>query len=236
MLRPSGSRATLGAVSPPYTGAVTPTAPLDVLTTGQLVVRKRLVGDDGNNAYLVTDRATAAQVLVDAAADAPALLELVREGSADGRLDAVVTTHRHRDHHGALAEVVAATGARVLAGADDADGLPVPVDVRLRHGDAVAVGEVALAVVHLRGHTPGSVALVHHDADGSCLVLTGDALFPGGVGRTRAPGDFTALLDDVEQRLFAVLPDAARVLPGHGDDTTLGAERPQLPAWRARGW
>ena len=220
----------------PYSGRVTPAAPADVLTTGQLVVRKRLVGGSGNNAYLLTDRASGAQVLVDAAADAPALLALVREGSPQGRLDAVVTTHRHPDHHGALARVVAATGARTLAGAEDADELPVAVDVRLRHGDEVAVGEVRLAVVHLRGHTPGSVALVHRDADGSCLVLTGDALFPGGVGRTGGPGEFTSLLDDVEQRLFAVLPDAARVLPGHGDDTTLGAERPQLPAWRARGW
>lgn len=223
-------------MQPPYTGAVTPDAPVDVRTTGQLVVRKALVSAGGNNAYLLTDRASGEQLLVDAADRAPDLLALVAEGSPDGLLAAVLTTHRHRDHHGALAPVVAATGAAVLAGEDDADELPVPVDVRLRHGDAVRVGEVELAVVHLRGHTPGSVALVHRDADGSVHVLTGDSLFPGGVGRTTSPADFASLIGDVEERLFAVLPDEAWVYPGHGDDTTLGAERPHLGAWRERGW
>lgn len=207
------------------------------MTTGQLVVRRIAVSEMDNNAHLLTDRATGAQLLLDAADDAPALLALVREGSADGRLDAVATTHAHWDHHRALAEVVAATGARTLAGEDDADALPVPVDVRLAHGDVVRVGEVALEVVHLRGHTPGSVALVHRDADGSTHAFTGDSLFPGGVGGTGGdPERFASLIDDVEQRLFAVLPDDTVVHPGHGAGTTLGAERPHLGEWRARGW
>ncbi|ROP45432.1 MBL fold metallo-hydrolase [Pseudokineococcus lusitanus] len=190
------------------------------------------VGPMDNVAYLLRCRATGAGLLVDAAAEAPRLLALVGD-----RLDVVVTTHRHDDHHAALADVVAATGARTLAGADDADALPVPVDEGLHHGDVVRAGDLALEVVHLRGHTPGSVALVHRDRGGRVLALTGDSLFPGGVGNTFGdPAAFTTLLDDVEARLFEVLPDRTEVLPGHGAPTTLGAERPSLAAWRARGW
>jgi len=200
-----------------------------------LEVRQLAVGPMDNRAYLLTDAATGRQVLVDAAAEPDRLLALVR-ATGDGRLDAVVTTHRHGDHTGALAAVVAATGARTAAGAEDADALPVPVDVALSHGDALAVGEVELRVVALRGHTPGSVALLHAPAEGGEQLFTGDSLFPGGPGRTSTPEDFTSLVDDLEQRVFAVLGDDTAVHPGHGEPTTLGAERPHLPEWRERGW
>ena len=82
---------------------------------------------------------------------------------------------------------------------------------------------------------PGSIALLYRGAAGPHL-LTGDSLFPGGPGRTTSPDDFTSLIDDLEQRVFGPLPDETRIYPDHGDDTTLGAERPSLPEWRARGW
>lgn len=197
-------------------------------------ILKVSVSDQDNNAYLITDPATGAQLLVDAADDAPRLLELVR-GHGDGRLVAVLTTHRHWDHHRALRQVVADTGAQALAGAEDADALPVAVDVRLGDGDTVAVGDLTLDVIALRGHTPGSVALAVRTGNGTAL-FTGDSLFPGGVGKTGSPDEFASLIADVEQRLFARYPDDTVVHPGHGDSTTLGAERPALPAWRARGW
>lgn len=186
-----------------------------------------------NACYLLTCSATGAQLLVDAADDAPALLGLVSAGS--GRLDMVVTTHQHWDHHRALADVVAATGARTAAGAEDADALPVAPDERLTHGDTVVVGDLSLGVVHLRGHTPGSVALVWRDAGGGTHAFTGDSLFPGGPGRTTNPGDFNSLMDDLEARVFT-LPDETKVYPGHGEGTTLGTERPHLQEWRERGW
>lgn len=209
---------------------------VDQYETSTAVIRAVHVSEMDDVAYLVTCRRTGAQLLVDAADDADALLALVRTGSPDGRLDLVVTTHRHWDHHRALADVVAATGARTAAGEDDADHLPVPVDQRLQHGDLLRVGDVALDVVHVRGHTPGSVALVLRDPDGATHLFAGDSLFPGGVGKTWSPEDFVRLVADVEERLFGVLPDDAVVHPGHGAPTTIGAERPQLPAWRERGW
>lgn len=199
-----------------------------------VAVIKVSVSAQDNNAYLVTDRATGAQLLVDAADSVDVLLDLVTQ-HGDGRVRAVVTTHRHWDHHRALAQIVRSTGAEVLAGAKDADELGVVVDRRLRHGDAVALGSHRLGVIGLRGHTPGSIALaVPHGA--GHLLLTGDSLFPGGVGKTGSPADFASLIDDVEQRLFARYRDDTPVHPGHGDSTTVGAERPQLEAWRSRGW
>nr|WP_196791554.1 MBL fold metallo-hydrolase [Motilibacter deserti] len=193
-----------------------------------------------NNAYLLRCRRTGGVLLVDAAGEADRLLALVDE-YAQGRLDRVVTTHRHPDHWGALAAVVSATGARTAAGEPDADAIPVRCDDRLVHGDSVPVGETGagaarLRVVSLVGHTPGSVALVAEEAEPEPHVFTGDSLFPGGVGKTHSPADFTSLLGDVERELFGRLPDATVVHPGHGKDTTLGAERPALPEWRARGW
>ncbi len=192
-----------------------------------------------NNSYLLTCTRSGAQLLVDAADDADALLEMVRQGSrARDRvdLDAVLTTHQHWDHHRALAAVTTATGARTLAGTDDADALPVPVQERLVHGDRVQVGELVLDVVHLRGHTPGSVALAWTDGAGTVHLFTGDSLFPGGPGKTGSAADFGNLMEDLQTRVFDVYADSTLVYPGHGAGTTLGAERPHLPAWRARGW
>ena len=185
-----------------------------------------------NNAYLLECRETGERALVDAADDAATLLALV----ADGRLEQVVTTHQHRDHWQALREIVTATGARTSAGRPDAAALPVPVDEPLDDGDRVRVGHVELEVIALVGHTPGSVALLYDDPGGQPHLITGDSLFPGGVGRTTSPADFSSLIDDVEHKIFDRLPDDTWFYPGHGNDSTLGAERGSLAEWRARGW
>jgi glyoxylase-like metal-dependent hydrolase (beta-lactamase superfamily II) len=217
-----------------YSGDVVPGGASDVRQLDAVAIRKASVGTLDNNAYLLTCLTTGAQLLVDAADDGPRLRALVDEGT--GRLDVIVTTHQHWDHHRALAELVRSTGCVTAAGEDDADALPVPTDRRLEHGDLVRFGDVQLEVIRLRGHTPGSVALLYDDPRRGPHLFTGDSLFPGGPGRTTSPEDFTSLMDDLEQRVFAVLPDDTWVYPGHGKDTTLGAERPHLAEWRARGW
>ena len=147
-----------------------------------------------NNAYLLRCTDTGAQLLIDAANEAPRLLELV----GDAGLATVVTTHQHMDHWVALEEVVAKTGARPLVHVDDAAGLPIEAEP-LADGDTVTVGERALEVIHLRGHTPGSIALLYRDPAGTPHLFTGDSLFPGGVGNTdRDPQRFGQLIDDVE--------------------------------------
>jgi glyoxylase-like metal-dependent hydrolase (beta-lactamase superfamily II) len=218
----------------PYTGEVSPGGPSDVRELPDAVIRKASVSVEDNNAYLITCRATGEQVLIDAARDAARLLALVAEGGSG--LSRVVTTHQHRDHHRALPEVLTATGARSLAGRHDAAELPVTVDQVLDDGDVVSVGDLRLTVRHLRGHTPGSIALVLRSPDGSVHAFTGDSLFPGGPGRTTRSADFNSLMDDLEERIFGNLPDYTWVYPGHGKDTTLGAERPHVQEWRERGW
>jgi glyoxylase-like metal-dependent hydrolase (beta-lactamase superfamily II) len=217
----------------PYTGDVTVGGPVDVRELPGLVITKVAVSDMANNAYLLRDPESGEALLVDAAAEPERLLEVI--GDTDVRT--VVTTHGHWDHHRALPQVVEATGAVTVAHPVDAADLPVPVQRTVEHGDTVAVGGQTLEVVHLRGHTPGSIALVWRSPDGSTHAFTGDSLFPGGVGNTQKdPQRFASLIDDVEQRLFAALPDDTWVYPGHGKDTTLGAERPHLGEWRERGW
>ncbi|MBH1936355.1 MBL fold metallo-hydrolase [Streptomyces sp. AV19] len=216
-----------------YTGAVKVGGPADVHELTDLMISKVAVGPMDNNAYLLRCRATDEQLLIDAAAEPHTLLSLI----GDSGIASVVTTHRHGDHWGALREVVDATGARTHAGREDAEGIPVPTDVLVDDGDVLRVGRVELVARHLVGHTPGSIALVYDDPHGHAHVFTGDCLFPGGVGNTHQdPEAFASLLGDVESKLFGQLPDETWVYPGHGADTTLGAERPHLGEWRARGW
>jgi glyoxylase-like metal-dependent hydrolase (beta-lactamase superfamily II) len=201
---------------------------------GNAIVRKCSVSAMDNNAYLVTCRRTGEQLLIDAAAEPGRLRQLVASGS--GRLDLLVTTHRHTDHHRALAEIVDGFEPRTAAGAEDAEELPVAPDLRLAHGDQITVGELVLDVLGLRGHTPGSVALALADGAGRTHLFTGDSLFPGGPGKTPDPAAFASLMSDLETRVFDVYLDDTVVHPGHGDSTTLGVERPQLAQWRERGW
>jgi glyoxylase-like metal-dependent hydrolase (beta-lactamase superfamily II) len=219
-----------------YTGDVTVGGPPDARDITGLKVTKLAVGEMNNNAYLLEDAQTGELLLIDAANEAPRLLELL-----GGRpLATIVTTHQHWDHWQALAEVQAATGAAVVAHPDDAPGLPVPVTRLVQNGDSVPVGSAAISVIHLRGHTPGSIALCYDAGgalSGSPHLFTGDCLFPGGPGNTEQdPKRFGQLMDDLEERVFSVLPDGTWIYPGHGNDTTLGTERPHVQEWRARGW
>jgi glyoxylase-like metal-dependent hydrolase (beta-lactamase superfamily II) len=219
-----------------YTGDVSVGGPADTRELPGLTITKVAVGPMDNNAYLLRCSSTGELLLIDAANEADTLLGLI--GTTP--LSRIVTTHQHWDHWQALAAVERATGATTFAHPDDADALPVTVAQRVRHGDTISVGDCELSVIHLRGHTPGSIAL-RYDAGGQLAdtphLFTGDSLFPGGPGNTEHdPKRFGQLMDDLEERVFVPLPDGTWIYPGHGKDTTLGAERPHVPEWRARGW
>ncbi len=222
-----------------YDGDVSPGGPAQTRAAGALSITKVAVDPDmSNNCYLLECVDTGELLLIDAAAEADRLLELIGERS----LTTILTTHQHWDHHRALAALKAAhPGAVVIAGTPDADAITeqtgVPVERRVDHGERVAVGACDLSVIALDGHTPGSIALHWSDPDGHGHLFTGDSLFPGGVGNTFGDTEaFVRLVDEVETKVFGELADDTWFYPGHGGDSTLGAQRPYVDEWRDRGW
>jgi glyoxylase-like metal-dependent hydrolase (beta-lactamase superfamily II) len=202
---------------------------------GAITVTKLSVGPMDNNCYVLADHTTGTGIVIDAADDADRVLDAI--GDVD--ITAIVTTHGHRDHWQGLGAVARATGARVLYHPDDGALIPVPFDGTVTHGDRVTVGTAAVEVIHAPGHTDGSVCVLLHGEDddhgATAHLFTGDTLFPGGPGKTNNPTQFAQIMRSLRERLF-VLDDDTWVYPGHGDDTTLGAERPHLDEWQERGW
>lgn len=220
-----------------YTGEVNANGVPDVRELSALTITKQAVDEKmSNNCYLLTCRRTGENLLIDAADNPESLLQL-----ADGAIATIVTTHQHWDHHRGLAELVNLTGATTVAGEPDADAITeqtgVAVDRRVGDGDTITVGDCSLEVIRITGHTPGSICLLHRDPEGHAHLFTGDSLFPGGVGNTFGDADaFVSLINDVETKIFGTLSDDTWFYPGHGNDSTLGEQRPHLAEWRERGW
>ncbi|KZF04863.1 MBL fold metallo-hydrolase [Rhodococcus sp. EPR-157] len=218
-----------------YTGEVSQGSAPQRRTISGATIIKMSVGPMDNNAYLIVCSATGQSLLIDAANEAERLSQLIDENAPT--LTLIVTTHQHADHWQALADIAGGTASPTAAHSLDAEPLPVAPDRLLDDEETVSVGELTLTTIHLRGHTPGSIALALTDSEsGVTHLFTGDSLFPGGVGKTSGPEEFTQLLDDVSTKLFGTYGDDTVVYPGHGKDTTRGAERPHLDEWRARGW
>lgn len=198
-------------------------------------ITKLAVGDYDNNAYIVACDETARGVIVDAAAEADRILEACGEVA----IESILTTHGHMDHIQALDPVKDALGVPWLLHPADVGIAGRSPDQPLEDEQEIVIGEIALHVIHTPGHTPGSVSFVFEPEDGSevHVLFSGDTLFPGGPGATRWDySDFGQIMDSLEKGLFPRLPDDSVVYPGHGGSTTIGAERPHLAEWRARGW
>lgn len=196
-----------------------------------LTLHQVSVGKMDNNSYLIASGE--AGLLIDAPTDAESLLDMANRAGV--KITDVLTTHRHHDHVGALKEILKETGATHWASFLDSPALPAPVDHELNDGDTLEFAGHEFPVIVLRGHTPGG-ACIAVDIDGTTNLFVGDSIFPGGLGKTASEGDFVRLFKDAKARVFDVYPDDAILQPGHGDSTTLGEERPQLPEWWERRW
>jgi len=209
-----------------YTGIVDAFGPADFRLVPGLLVAKMGLGPSGVNGYLLRCTRTEEQALVDAADDVLFVAAIM--GSRG--LSTIVTTHAHEAHVRALPELEESTFARTVAHPEDSDALPTSTSHPVRDGDVVEVGDVRLTVLHLPGHTPGSIALLYSPPDGSAPHLfTGDALLPGGPGATDTAEDRDRLLDALDRKVFGALPDETWIYPGHGPDTTVGRQR---ASWR----
>ena len=191
----------------------------------QAEIHRIVVGDFENNVFVLRCRQTGQSVLIDAANEHDKLLELCR--ALD--VQSVLETHGHWDHIPAVREA----GYRVAVTADDAAMLPSYDDL-LEDETVLEVGRLRLHTICTPGHTPGSICF---RLEGSPILFSGDTLFPGGPGNTTFEGgDFSTIIGSIDRRLFAPLPADTIVMPGHGLDTTIGAERPKLDEWVDRGW
>lgn len=193
----------------------------------RIVIKKISVGKMDNNVYVIVDPATSKSVVVDCADEAPRILA----ATAGTDVTAIWETHGDWDHLQALPEVKAALKVPLAIHPADAGQLPWPPDVLLEDGQTLTVGKLRFTVLHTPGHTAGGVCFYTPGH-----LIAGDTLFPGGPGNTRREGgDFPLIARMIAEKLF-VLPDETRVYPGHGKDTTIGAEKPCLQDWLARGW
>ena len=191
-------------------------------------VHKVVVGPVENNVFVIRCTSTGEAVLIDAANEHERLLELCRTLG----VRTVLETHGHWDHIQAIPAVRDA-GYEVGVTAEDAAMLP-SYDYLLEDDTVVEIGRLRLRTLHTPGHTPGSMSF---HVEGTPLLFTGDTLFPGGPGATGYEGgDFGTIIRSIEDRIFSQFDGSTIVLPGHGLDTTIGAESPQLDEWVARGW
>ena len=192
-------------------------------------VHKLVVGPYDNNVFVIRCRATGDAVLIDAANEHKKLLELCTQLG----VRRVLETHGHWDHIQAIPAMREA-GYEVAVTAADAPRLKdVGYDVFIDDAEVIEVGNLRLLAIHNPGHTEGSISFAVTDTP---LLFTGDTLFPGGPGNTALEGgDFATIIQSIDNKLFTFPPDTI-VLPGHGLDTTIGAERPHLQSWVDRGW
>jgi glyoxylase-like metal-dependent hydrolase (beta-lactamase superfamily II) len=190
-------------------------------------IQKLNLGPFDNCVYIVECVSTGAGIIIDAAAEADVIL-----AAAEGvEISRVVETHGHHDHIGALDPVTEALGIPWAMHPADIEIAGRPPDEELTDGQEIAVGDLMIHTVSTPGHTPGSVTFVLEP-----VAFTGDTLFPGGPGATRWEySSFGQIMDSIERRIMP-LPDDTLVFPGHGAETTVGSERPDLERWRRRGW
>jgi len=205
-----------------------------------VIVEKLVVGPFASNCYIVGSQSNKGGMIIDPGDEAKQILKRVKDLELDIKF--IVLTHGHIDHTGALKEVREVTGAKVAIHGDDAKslknqlvaiafGLSYPTPPRpdrlLKGGDSLDVGGLHFEVLHTPGHTPGGICLL-----GEGVVFSGDTLFNYGVGRTDLPGGSSSQLMNSIQTKLMVLPDNTVVYPGHGSDTTIGAERTGNPFLR----
>ena len=195
---------------------------------GRAEIHQVVVGPVDNNVYVLRCRETGDAVLLDAANEHDRLLEMCR----DLGVRRVLETHGHWDH---IQAVPAVRDAGYQVGVTAADAAMLPsYDFVLEDDSVITVGRLRLRTILTPGHTPGSMCFRVEDLP---ILFSGDTLFPGGPGATKFEGgDFPTIIRSIEDRLFSPLHADVQVLPGHGDTTTIGAERPHLQEWVDRGW
>lgn len=200
-----------------------------------MILKRLEVGPFYSNCYIVGSESTKEGMIIDPGAEAEQILKTVKDLGLNIKL--IILTHGHIDHVGASKEVKEVTRAEVAIHSDDAKSLPgqeqfakrmfgisfpppPPPDRLLHGGDSIDIGDLNFLVLHTPGHSPGGICLLENG-----VVFSGDTLFNTGIGRYDLPGgNYNQLMNSISTKLL-VLPDETVVYPGHGPQTTIGAER-----------
>jgi len=206
-------------------------------------VIKKSLGQMGTNCYLVWDEKTLEAAVIDPGFEDQRISDSINENKL--KVKYILLTHGHFDHLGGVNQIRELTGAKVLIHENDADclldprrnlsvlaGMSMvlePADGYLKETETVSLGELVIRVIHTPGHSKGGICLLAEDQ-----LFAGDTLFNTSIGRTDfADGDLNELLNEIETKLF-ILDDATTVLPGHGENTTIGYEKMNNPFLKGR--
>jgi glyoxylase-like metal-dependent hydrolase (beta-lactamase superfamily II) len=195
-----------------------------VAEEGAILIERLELGPFGTNAYIVTCRETRDSALIDAPAEANIIIDKLKNTTPKY----ILLTHNHMDHIGVLAQLRAELKVALAAHTSDTGNLTSAPEILLRDGDMIRLGRLKLEVLHIPGHTPGSLCFrVGH------YLISGDTIFPGGPGKTSSPHDFRQIIKSITEKIF-VLPDATQIYPGHGNSTLLKKEKGEFAVFASR--
>jgi len=197
---------------------------LIVVDNASVKIERLTLGQWDTNSYIVICKRTGNGLLVDAPADASAILKKLE----DTKVQYILMTHSHKDHTGALEELKSELKVPLAAHITDANQLPVPPDITLNDGDIISLGKVRIEVLHTPGHTPGSLCFQIGK-----YLLSGDTIFPGGPGNTNSPANFKVIIKSITDKVL-VLPDNTQIHPGHGESTTVVKAKEEFTIFSSR--